>query len=82
MQQPEGINQLIDIRQFTLKAAVGVYQVRKTGNAEYGMFKIDGESPELVGYVTNFGYFFKVTYFRCGMTLCKEITYNEVIIKK
>ncbi|PQJ09529.1 hypothetical protein CJD36_020030 [Flavipsychrobacter stenotrophus] len=80
--QPNGIAQLSEIKRFTLRDVDGVYSIRQTGPAEYSLFKTDAEKEELVGFVTSFEYHFKITAFVAGLTLSKEITYNEVIIKK
>lgn len=78
---PEGLNQLIDIKQFCIKHSDATYQVRKTATGDCRLYKIDGVE-EFVGYITNFGYFFKITYHLGGLTLSKEIAYSEIIIKK
>ena len=71
------LQQLADLQRIGIKNSEGIYSIRKTGIAEYSLYRVDG-TEEFVGYVTGQSYYCKITRHVAGLTLSKEIAYTEI----
>ncbi len=59
----------------------GLYTPDTNGN-EIALYASDDTGVDLVGFVTAYALSFKVTTELCGITMSKEIAFNELIFKK
>ncbi len=63
------------------RVAAGKYEPAPEGN-EIALYASGDEGEELVGFVTAYEYSFKVTREIYGVSMSKELAFNELIFKK
>jgi len=63
------------------RIGAGWYDPDPSGD-EIALYARDDSGMDLVGFVTVYSLSFKVTTELCGITMSKEIAFNELIFKK